>query len=385
MDIRSTSVIELSKSALENNLKFLEDYFGNNVKLSSVVKGNAYGHGIKQFIPIAEENGIDHFSVFSADEAYEVCKEKKETSDVMIMGWVDNDELEWVIENDVEFYVFEIDRLLAAIDVSRKLKKPALIHIEVETGMNRTGFKRKTLDKVVELIKQNLSNIIVKGLCTHYAGAESIANHVRVQKQYKKFNKIYNWLIDQGIKPEIKHTASSAAAMTYPKTQMDMVRIGIMQYGFWPGIETFIHYINRRLNKTDPLERVISWKSTVMTVKTVNQGEFISYGTTYFSTDNKKIAVIPIGYSHGYNRSLSNTGTILINGNRVNVIGMVNMNMLIADVSNLPDVEVGDEVVLVGTQGDHTISVASFTVMSEQINYELLVRLPASITRIVTD
>lgn len=383
--MKSSSIIELSKEALDNNLSFIKSQLMEGVKLSSVVKGNAYGHGVYEFVPMAEECGIDHFSVFSADEALRVCEIKQAETEVMIMGWIDRDEIEWAIQNHVQFYVFELDRLQAAIETAGNLGIPALIHLEVETGMNRTGLRKKALDKVVKLIRKNEEKIIVKGLCTHYAGAESIANHVRVQRQYKVFNRIYNSLLKKGIKPELCHTASSAASMTYPKTQMDMVRVGILQYGFWPSAETYVHYVSKKQDKTDPLNRVISWKSKVMSIKEVNEGEFVSYGTVYLATEPRMIAVVPAGYSHGYSRSLSNQGRVLINGYRVAVIGMVNMNMLIADITNIPDVNVGDEVVMIGNQGEHSISVSAFTELSEQLNYELLSRLPEYTTRMITN
>jgi alanine racemase len=142
--------------------------------------------------------------------------------------------------------------------------------------------------------------------------------------------------------------------------------------------------VSRRKKKIDPLYRIISWKSSVMAVKHVRQGEFVSYGTTYLATEDKTIAIVPTGYSHGYSRALSNSGRILIHGQRVAVIGMINMNMLIADVSSLRDVVVGDEVVLIGKQEHQTISVASFSELSNQLNYELLTRLPAGILRRLT-
>lgn len=222
---------------------------------------------------------------------------------------------------------------------------------------------------------------MVKGLCTHYAGAESIANHVRVQKQLRKFNQIYKWLINHGIVPEIRHTACSAAAVTYPRTRMDMVRIGILQYGYWPTKETFIQYISKQMDKTDPLKRVISWKSNIMAVKKIKTGEFVSYGTAYLANEDKTIAVVPVGYSHGYSRSLSNQGRVLIGGQRAPVIGVVNMNMLITDITNIPGIKLGDEVILIGEQGDTSITLASFADFNNQMNYELLARLPINIPR----
>ena len=347
----NTSVIELSKDSLRNNINFLKKEMGKKVKISSVVKGNAYGHGIKEFIPMAEECGMDHFSVYSADEALEVFKCANEKSKIMIMGMVEDEQIEWAINTGIEFYVFDFDRLNKAIEYAVKLKRKAIIHIEIETGMNRTGFAAEDLNHLFKILKDNLSVLNIEGLCTHFAGAESIANYVRIQIQLKTYNKIYNTFIANGIKPKLRHAACSAAAMRYPKSRMDMVRIGIMQYGFWSSQETFIANINDKEDKSDPLHRIIRWKTKVMSTKTVKTGEFIGYGTSYLAQRDMKIATIPVGYSHGFSRRLSNQGRVLIHGNRVGVIGIVNMNLITVDITDLPETQKGDEVVLIGTQG----------------------------------
>ncbi|MFT4594287.1 MAG: alanine racemase, partial [Psychroserpens sp.] len=261
---------------------------------------------------------------------------------------------------------------------------PARIHIEFDTGMNRTGFAKKELKPLIEIIKSNQEHLIVEGFCTHYAGAESISNHVRVRQQIKAFKQLDVWMVKNGIVPIARHTACSAAAMSYPKTRMDMARVGIMQYGFWPNRETFINYLSGKTDKTDPLKRVITWKSKIMTTHMVRPGEFIGYGTSYMAENDTKIGIVPVGYAHGYSRSLSNQGRVLINGQRIGVIGVVNMNMLIVDITNIPESKVGDEVVLIGKQDDLEISVSSFGELSIQLNYELLTRLPQDIPRIVT-
>ena len=183
------------------------------------------------------------------------------------------------------------------------------------------------------------------------------------------------------MKPEIKHSACSAASVMFPETRMDMVRIGIMQYGLWPSPEVFVNYLNSKKNKIDPLKRVITWKSTVMSVKKVNIGDFIGYGTSFLAERKMKIAVVPIGYSHGYSRSLSNQGRVLINGQRCIVVGSVNMNMMTVDVTDIDNVKKDDEVVLIGKQEELTVSVASFSDFSNQLNYELLTRIAKTIPR----
>ncbi len=379
------SVIEISRSALQKNINFLRDIHDEGVRISSVVKANAYGHGIDQFVPIAEECGIDHFSVFSMDEALKVKNALKNHADIMVMGWVHPADLEWAVANGIEFYAFELKTLESAVSASKKTGKKALVHLEVETGMNRTGLTNYEQKQAVKIIKKYPEYFHIRGLCTHYAGAESVSNYVRVQNQYKNFNRTYKWMARRGIIPDLLHTACSAASIVYPKTHMDMVRIGILQYGFWPGPESYIYYTHGKREKTDPLKRVISWKSRVMSTKDVREGEFISYGTTYLAKTDMRVAIIPTGYSHGYSRSLSNQGRVLIKGSRVGVVGMVNMNMLIADITGIDGVEIGDEVVFIGKQEDKEISVASFVEFSDQLNYEMLARLPHNIPRVVVD
>lgn len=381
----STSILEISRSALDSNIKFIKKQLRKNVRLSSVVKGNAYGHTIEAFVPLAEVCGLDHFSVYSADEALQVSNISTKNPDIMIMGMIDDDELGWAIEYDVEFYVFEPGRLQEAIKAAKRIGKKAKIHIELETGMNRTGFDDNELQSLINLVNNNKSHLDVMGVCTHYAGAESIANYVRVQDQYKKYKELLLWLEQRNIKPKYRHTSSSAATMRYPEFQMDLVRVGILQYGFWPSMETLLDYCSDKENKDDPLKRIITWKTQIMDTKEVSTGEFIGYGTSFLAHDNMKIATIPVGYSHGFSRSLSNTGRVLIRGQRVGVIGIVNMNMMIVNISNIPEVEKGDEVVLIGEQGDFDISVSAFGELSEQLNYELLTRLPINIPRVIVD
>ena len=381
----NSSVIEISKSALQKNLTLLRKILGKKVIISSVIKGNAYGHNIEAFVPIAEDCGQEHFSVYSADEALRVKSISSNGPSIMIMGAIDNDEIEWAIENDIEFFVFDFDRLDASIKHSKRINKPAKVHIEVETGMNRTGFDKDELEVVLEKLKHNYEALSFEGLCTHYAGAESIANYLRVKDQIKNFSKTYKWFHAQGIVPKICHTACSAAAIRYPKTRMNMARIGIMQYGFWPSDETLINFLSKKEDKTDPLDRVITWKTKVMDTKEVSTGEFIGYGTTYLAHKKLKIATIPVGYAHGFSRSLSNTGRVLIHGKRVGVVGIVNMNLMTVDVTDIPETKKGDEVVLIGHQGDLSLSVASFSELSNQLNYELLTRLPNNIPRVITN
>lgn len=382
------SWIELSRSALEKNITFLKDYIGKDVVFSSVIKGNAYGHGIGHFVPLAEKCGVRHFSVFSSDEARQALRARtNEESHIMIMGMINNGALGWAIERDVSFFVFELDRLKYAAKEAKRIGKPARIHLHLETGMNRLGLEQSQFKDAVKIIRKNSKHLQVDGICTHFAGAESVGNYVRIQEQMKNFEEFSAWFDDHDINPRYRHTACSASALNYPDTVMDMARIGIAQYGFWPNRETYMNFVKRYpdINKEykDPLERVLSWKSHVMSTKKVPAGEFVGYGNTYLTGRDEVIATVPIGYSHGFGRNLTNVGIVLINGKRAPVAGLVNMNLLTVDVTDIPEVKKGDEVVIIGQQDEQKITVASFSEMRNNLNYEVLVQIPSRIPRTI--
>lgn len=380
-----TSYIEISKSAYRENLKFLKGWLGPNTRFSSVVKGNAYGHGLEVFVPLAQDCGVDHFSVFSADEAQRIKPFLHQDTDLMIMGDVYGSGLEWAVENGVEFFVFDFDRLHDAIAIAEKTGVAAKIHIELETGMNRTGFENADFDKLAGILNEKSTQLELKGICTHFAGAESLSNFLRVKKQIKLFKTGVDWFRDQGFSFEYRHACCSAAAMRFPDMHLDMVRIGIMQYGFWPSREVFAEYAMNLDDPGDPLQRLINWRSHVMSIKDIEPGAYVGYGTSFIAHKGMRIAIVPVGYSQGFSRSLSNHGRVLVGKQRENVVGIVNMNSISVDISQSPEIKIGDEVVLIGKQGDAELSVASFSEFSDLMNYEILTRLPVLIPRIVVE
>jgi len=384
--MKSTSWIEISKSALKQNYAFIKELTGPETLFSSVLKGNAYGHGIAVFGSLAYEIGQRHFSVFSAEEAYELYQALEKTDiTILIMGSVNQDQMDWVIEQGLEFFLFNDSRLDLAIQRAKKLGIKAKIHIEVETGMNRTGFGLRTLTKLREKIESNSQHLDIKGVCTHLAGAESIANYKRIQDQVKRFKRVKSNTASWTDSPIQEHALCSAGLMRYPRLKLDMVRVGIIQYGYFPTQEMAVYYYTRTKTFENPLKQVLSWKTRIMDINQIPPGEFVGYGTSFFTNTSTRIAIIPIGYSDGFARSLSNNGKVIIRGIRLNVVGMVNMNMIAVDINDQPAAEVGDEVILIGKEGDAEISVSSFSETSQQVNYELLTRLPQDIDRILID
>lgn len=380
-----TSYIELSRSRLKNNIDYVKSYINKNCRYVMVIKGNAYGHGVQDLVPVIEECGVDYFAVFSAAEAEQALSVKKKSCDMMIMGFLDKEHIPWAIENGISYYVFTLSRLKESIKSAKELKLKAKIHIEVESGMNRTGFRSTDFDELIQLLKENKDHLKIEGICTHLAGAESITNYDRIQDQIDLYHEIVDYFRENGINPTYRHIACSAGVLNYPETQLDLVRVGISNYGYWPSNELRMRKLLAQKDFIDPLQAVLSWKSKVMSISNVPEGEYISYGKSYLTNRDSKVASVPVGYGYGFSRDLSNLGRVLINEKRVSVVGVVNMNMMLVDVTDLPNVKEGDEVVLIGRQGDLEITVSSFSDMNNSLNYELLTRLPHDIPRIVVE
>lgn len=379
----STSHIVIEKEAISNNISFVKSLCNEAVMISAVVKGNAYGHGIGKIIPILEDLGIHHFSVYSSSEAMEAVKYTSPDSSLMIMGYIAKEDMGWVIENGIEFFVSNMVILDETFSMAGASATAAKVHLEVETGMYRTGLSFSQFKKTIKEIKEKQELIEVKGIASHLAGAESIANYKRIKKQLSIFHRRVQFLKECGISGFKRHIASSAGLVNYPESRFDMVRTGILIYGFWPTRETQISYLQRRKEKTDPLRRAIRWESTVVQVKQVPEGEFIGYGLNYQADRKMKTMVLPVGYCNGYSRSLSNNGHVIIHGQRSPVIGIVNMNMIICDITEIDGVKNGDPVTLIGQQDDVEITFSSFADMNNTLNYEILARLPENLDRIV--
>ncbi len=236
---------------MTKNINFLKKKVGENVRISSVVKANAYGHGILQFVKMAEKAGINHFATASAFEAEEVLAAKSDRSDVMIMGILYKEDIEWAIANDIEFYVFNYERLPLVLENAKKLNKQAKVHIEVETGANRTGLPKKEFSKTLTFLKASATHIAFKGLCTHFGGAESFANLFKINAQHDRYKAFLKECKQKNIMPEIRHIACSAAALAHKDTVYDMVRIGVAQYGFWPSPDVYYAHLQEIGKQSD--------------------------------------------------------------------------------------------------------------------------------------
>jgi len=382
--VKHSSRIELKQSALKANINFIRKKIGKKAILSSVVKANAYGHGIESFVPMAEKCGIHHFSVASSFEAEEVLNACHEKSEIMIMGIIYEEDIPWAIENNIEFFVYNYDRLPVTLAAAKKIGKPAKVHIEVETGANRTGMPSEEFPKAINFLKKNKDHIIFQGLCTHFGGAESLSNQFKIDRQKEKYKEFLKICRDKKFEPNIRHIGCSAAALAMPDTVYDLVRVGVAQYGFWPSPDIYYHHLQETDKKSDgALKRIFSWKTDIMDIREVPEGDFIGYGTAFQASHKMKIAVMPLGYSNGYPRALSNRGYVLIEGKKAPIVGLINMNLFMVDITHIPAAKVGDEVVLIGRQKNNVINVSSFTNTTQLLNNEMLSRLPSAIPRTI--
>ncbi|MFC4871826.1 alanine racemase [Negadavirga shengliensis] len=382
--VRHSSRIELKQSAYKNNINFIRKKIGEGPVFSSVVKANAYGHGIEVFVPMAEKCGIHHFCVASSYEAEQVLKACRDDSQIVIMGILYEEDIVWAIEHGIAFFVYNFDRLPVTLEAAKKAGIRAKVHIEVETGANRTGMNAREFPRALSYLKKHRESLHFEGLCTHFGGAESTSNQFKIDMQHKRYKEFLQKCKEKGLMPQIRHIACSAAALAMKDTVYDMVRIGVAQYGFWPSPDIYFAHIYETNKKSDAsLKRIFSWKTDVMDIKEVKPGEFIGYGTAFQATHPMNIAVLPLGYSNGYPRALSNRGQVLIHGKKAPIVGLINMNLFMVDVTHIPSVKVGDEVVLIGRQKNNVINVSSFTNATQLLNNEMLSRLPAAIPRSV--
>jgi alanine racemase len=374
--------IEIEAEKYRRNLRFFTSRLEKGVDISLVVKANAYGHGLKEIVSLASEEGLRNYSVHTLEEAL-VIKDTAPESSILIMGYLAPDEIENAVENEFEMTCFNTDFPAAVNRAAGKMNKEAKLHLKIETGTNRLGLNQSELENLVSEIS-GLNNITVKGIYTHFANIEDTTDHSFAQAQLKKFIETKSLMENLGLEIPVAHTACSAAVLLFPQTHFQMVRLGISQYGLWPSRETYLSYLHRKKNADkNVLLPILNWKTRVAQIKEVKEGEFIGYGCTYKVSRKSRIAVLPVGYSDGYDRKLSNKGYVLIAGKRAPVRGRVCMNLFMVDVTDIPEAKVNDEAVLMGNQGNETISPELFAGWADTIHYEAVARINPLIPRVI--
>jgi alanine racemase len=377
LSVKYKSWVEVSKSALLHNIRVFRKTIGKGVKISAVVKANAYGHDLAKTVALLK-NKVDVFAVDNIDEALIVRKIDTSTP-VLILGYTTLANIAAAIENDISFVVYNLETLRKI--VSLKPDKPAKIHLKIETGLNRQGIQGKYLPAFLKFIKTHPKELNLEGVYTHYANIEDTLDPSFARRQLSEFKKALTVIKKSGFRPPMMHTAASAGTLLYPETHFSMVRVGFGIYGWWMSLETRVSLLALKRNLV--LKPVLTWKSIVAQIKYIGIGESVGYGQTWFASRKTKIAVIPVGYSDGYDRRLSNLGRVIINGHYANVIGRVAMNMIVIDVTDIKDVKLEDEVALLGNKDGLKVSADEWAKKIGTINYEVVSRISPLLPRII--
>ncbi|HHW00309.1 MAG TPA: alanine racemase [Clostridiaceae bacterium] len=354
---------EVNLDNIAHNVREIRRITNKKAELMGVVKADAYGHGVMEVTRTLLANGVTRLAVSMLDEAIQLRKNGIDVP-ILILSYTDPARAEEIILNDVTQTVFSHDLAEALSAAAVKLHRNVKIHIKIDTGMTRVGFMPgySAVKDVVAISK--LPGIIVEGLFTHFASADEKDKRYTYM-QFERFMSICSELSRIGVYIPIKHVSNSAAIIDFPEMHLDMVRPGIILYGMYPSEE-----VDRR--KLD-LKPAMTLKANVILVKNVEKNTYISYGRTFKTRHESKIATIPIGYADGYTRLLSNKGKVLINGEIAPIVGRICMDQCMVDVTDLKnEVRVGDEVVLFGKQGNCEIKVEDIARAIGTINYEIV-------------
>jgi alanine racemase len=365
--------VEISKSALIHNLQTFRKLVGPNVVLAPAVKANAYGHGLVESATVFTEHGADYLCVNALYEAEALRKSKIKTP-ILLIGHTPLSDLAELPKLNLETIVYNLETVQAL----GKLKSGIGIHLKIETGNHRQGIRIEDLPQFIEAIRKH-PNLIVKGVSTHFANLEDEQDPHYARLQLHQFEKAIHLLENAQMAPHYRHCAATAGILVLPEARFNFVRLGIGGYGLWPSPKTKV--AAERLGHKIDLKPALTWKTIVAQVKEVKKGSFIGYGCTHSMERDGKIAVLPVGYYDGYVRLLSNKGAVLIRGHRAPLVGRICMNMFMVDVTDIPNVKLEDEVVLIGKQGDQIITAEEVAENSQTINYEVTTRINERIPR----
>jgi alanine racemase len=373
--------IDISAAALEHNLRLFRDLLDRGTLLAAVVKANAYGHGMEQIAPLAEKTA-DWLAVHSATEARRI-REMGVKAPLLVMGYISEQDLH---DLDADIHVFvSTEEVLRSIGEYRRERGVSLpVHLKVDTGAKRQGFSADEVRRACELAGSE--GLEVVGVATHFANIEDTLNHEFARHQLDLFHDVVDTTRRAlNSRPPYIHAACSAAALLFPETDFTLARVGISMYGHWPSRETELTWILDHGRDGLRLEPVLSWHTVVGQIQRVEKGETVGYGRTWTALRTTRLAVLPVGYADGYGRCLGNRSRVIIRGRFAPVVGRVCMNVSMVDVTDVPDVRVGDDVVLIGRQGGIEVAVEELAELSDTINYEFLARLSPDIPRTVAD
>ena len=364
---------KIDLDAIEYNIKSIKNAIKDSSEIVAVIKTDGYGHGA---IPIGKflekEEKVWGFAVATAEEA-DILRESGIQKPILIIGAVFSYAYERMLQQQIRLTVFSYEMAQEISQVAQKLGKTAKIHIKLDTGMARIGFlpTKEALMEIKNIAK--LPNIEIEGVFTHFAKADEL-DKTSAKQQFSVYTDFIQKMEQEGVCPSVKHCSNSAGITDLPEVNLDLVRAGIILYGLMPSDE-----INK---ESVPLKPVMSMESHIVHVKKVSANTGVSYGHTYVTSQERVLATIPVGYGDGYPRSLSNKGYVLIHGQYAKICGRVCMDQMMVDVTDIPNVKVGDMITLLGSNGDKTITAEELGDLSGRFNYEFVCDIGKRVPRL---
>ena len=364
---------EIDLKAIAHNVRQLAGVTAPNTKLMAVVKANAYGHGANQVARTALENGASYLGVARVAEG-EALRQAGIKAPVLVLGYTPPANYPALLDNNLAQTVYNLATAAELSAMATREGKKVIIHIKVDTGMNRLGFGCTDTGAVRDILSiASLPRLEVEGIFTHFAAADS-EDKDYTMAQWLKFNTLLQSLAVKGLTFRYRHAANSAAIIDLPETNLDMVRAGIAMYGAYPSHEVKMSRVS--------LQPAMSVKALVAQVKKVPAGTGVSYGVSYLTPNQTVVATIPAGYADGYSRLLSSRGEVLVHGRRARVIGRICMDQFMVDVGHIPGVVPGEEVVLLGRQNGAEIRADDLAAQIGTIAYEVFCMINARVPRI---
>ncbi|SHK60384.1 alanine racemase [Clostridium cavendishii DSM 21758] len=362
---------EIDLNAIAHNMKEIKRCVKSN-EIIAVVKADAYGHGAVDVAPVLIENGAKRLAVAVITEAIEL-RNANITAPIMILGYTPLTFAEDIINNEIEQTVYNLEYAMELSKTAMKLGKKARIHIAIDTGMGRIGFmpNEESFNAVKKI--NSLEGIIIEGIFTHFSSSDE-ANKDYTYEQLEKFNKFNDKLLKENINIKLKHASNSAAIIDLPNTHLNAVRPGIILYGYYPSDEV----IKENLS----LKPALTLKTNVVHVKKMEKDMYISYGRAFKTEKESIIATLPIGYADGYTRLLTGKAKVIIKGKFAPVVGKICMDQLMIDVTDIEDVRIGDEVILIGGCDDISFNADDIAKLVGTINYEIICMLKNRVPRV---
>lgn len=364
------TIAEINLGAITQNLKGIREVVGRSTGIMAIVKANAYGHGSVE-VSRTIERSVEQFGVAFAEEGVRLREEGVEKP-ITVLTLAVGRQARLIVDYDLEPTVCMANEITTFERLARRSRKSIAVHLKVETGMNRIGAQRPKLREIARVLA-SCRKVNLKGVFTHFATADE-QNKEFSRWQLQKFHDALEALRREGLEPEFAHCANSAAILDLPESRFQMVRPGISLYGYYPS-----HQTSQRV----PLKPAMRLVSRVAFVKWIEAGESVSYGRRFIAKKRTKIATVPIGYADGYSRLLTGKTSVLIHGVKHPVVGSICMDQLMVDVGG-DDVEPGDEVVLIGKQGAHTIDAWHLADRMGTIPYEICCGISSRVPRVYT-